>query len=60
MKEQVILMMKATELKRWLGSISYDSFIAIDDGGFALVELDESGFEKSAYLEVCGTPETDD
>lgn len=52
-------MMKATELKRWLGKISDDSFIAIDDGGLALVELDENGMEVDAYLEVGGMPSTD-
>lgn len=53
-------MMKATELKRWLGSISDDSFVAIDEGGLALVELDENGIETDAYLEVGGIPEADD
>ena len=50
-------MMKATELKRWLATISDDSFIAIDDGGLALVELDEKGMEADAYLEVGGIPQ---
>jgi hypothetical protein len=53
-------MMKATELKRWIATISDDSFIAIDEGGLALVELDENGFEAGVYLEVGGVSENAD
>lgn len=49
-------MMKASELQRWLATLSDDSFIAIDDGGLILVEVDDNGGTTEAFLEIGGLP----
>lgn len=53
-------MIKAAELKRWLESLSEDADVAIDDGGLAIVELDERGNDTGAYLEIGGIPDESD
>lgn len=47
-------MMSVTEVKRWLATMPDDGFVAIDDGGLALVEVDADGETLDAYLEVGG------
>lgn len=53
-------MMIASEIKRWLQTISDDNSIAIDDGGLTLLELDVDGKETGANLAVGGIPIDDD
>lgn len=48
------------EVKEWLNTLSPGSSLAVDDGGLALVELDEEGTLTGSYLEVGGTPQEDD
>ncbi len=50
-------MVKANELQRWLATLSGDSFVAVDDGGLILVEVDAEGGETGACLEIGGIEE---
>ncbi len=52
-------MVAIKDVTRWLKALDPGNFVAIDDGGLTLVELDPNGAETGAYLEVGGTP-TDD
>ena len=53
-------MISKKEPQDWLDTVEDDGFVAIDDGGLQLVELDADREETGAYLEVGGTPEEDD
>lgn len=49
-------MITRNELKKWLASKSQNSFIAIDEGGLTLVELDENKKPTGHHIEVGGEP----
>lgn len=49
-------MIDIKELKRWLATLNPEGFVAVDDGGLTLVELNEHLNETGAYLEVGGIP----
>jgi hypothetical protein len=44
--------MPKKELERWLSTLEDETWIAIDDGGLAIVDLDSD-----AYIEIGGVPE---
>ena len=52
-------MMSLQEVKEWIATLDADSFLAIDDGGLAIVELTPEGEETGAYCEIGGTPSDD-
>lgn len=49
-------MMIVAVITRWMLTLQSDSFVAIDDGGLALIELDAEGRKTGAYLEIGGIP----
>jgi hypothetical protein len=53
-------MMDKAEVQRWLDTIPDGSSIAIDEGGLSIVEIDASGEQTDAYLEVGMTPAEED
>ena len=58
--KRILLMMSVIEVKRWLATIPDDGFVAIDDGGLALVEVTTNGEPLVAYLELGGACESED
>lgn len=50
-------MIAKTELRRWLEALPDDAGVAIDDGGLCLVEIDASGRQTDAYMEIGGIPD---
>lgn len=53
-------MMDKAEVQRWLDTIPDGSSIAIDEGGLSIVEVDASGEQTDAYLEIGMTPSEED
>lgn len=53
-------MMNKAEVRRWLDTIPDGSSIAIDEGGLSIVEIDASGEQTDAYLEIGMTPAEED
>lgn len=50
-------MISTRELKDWCSAFGAESFVAIDDGGLRIVELDAEGKETGNYIELGGVPE---
>jgi hypothetical protein len=49
-------MMKVSEVKRWLETLSPDDYEGVDEGGLCLQQLQENQVD-SAYLEIGGLSE---
>ena len=55
-------MMTVREVTEWLNGISDDNYVAVDDGGLKLVEVesrDAISGEYHNYIEVGGDPDLD-
>jgi hypothetical protein len=48
-------MLPVHEVKRWLETLEADGYVAIDDGGLTLVQIDGE-----AWLEVGGIPDDEE
>ena len=53
-------MMTKQEVLEWIETIADDSYIAIDEGGLSLVEVNADHKQTESYLEVGMTPDEED
>jgi hypothetical protein len=53
-------MMTVTQVREWLDTLEATDHVAIDDGGLALVALDDHAVELDAWCEVGGIPQDED
>ena len=51
--------MSLQEVKEWINTLDNHNYVAIDDGGLAIIELTPDGEETGAYCEIGGTPDND-
>jgi hypothetical protein len=53
-------MIDTKEFKCWAATLDDDGFVAVDDGGLTIVELDADGEKTGAYYEIGGEPEDEE